>query len=68
MHDLLSFEFEKLRDKTIAYVDKMTLQINKDEALKTYSCLGGVHTWLTNMVKYYEVYKIVAPKQRNVKI
>lgn len=27
-----------------------------------------MYTWLKNMVRYYEVYKIVAPKQKNVKI
>lgn len=68
MHDLVYFELEKLKDRTIDFVAKVLSKISKEEAIKSYVCLGGVHTWLTNMIKYYEVYKIVAPKQRNVKI
>lgn len=39
-----------------------------EKATQAFGPLACLHTWLKNMGRYYEVYKIVAPKQKRVKM
>lgn len=65
---LFQFELTKLNNKTVEHVTKVVNNYTIDQATKAFGPLACMYTWLKNMARYYEVYKIVAPKQRNVKI
>ncbi|CAL6054637.1 Dynein_heavy chain [Hexamita inflata] len=66
--ELFNFNLDLLKDKTVEFVAQVIKKYTAEDAKKAFGPLESMYTWLKNMVRYYEVYKIVAPKQRNVKI
>lgn len=68
LSDIVNFNYDVLNDKTVNHTVKVLKKYTKEQARASFAALVCIYTWLTNIVGYYEVYKIVAPKQRNVKI
>lgn len=68
LSDIVNFNFEILNDKTVNHTVKILKKYTKEQAKASFAALVCIYTWLTNIVGYYEVYKIVAPKQKNVKL
>lgn len=66
--DLFNFQLDLLKDKTVDYCDKVIQKYTADQAKKAFGPLESLYTWVKNMVRYYAVYKIVAPKQKAVRV
>lgn len=62
LQDIVNFNYDVLNDKTIKHTVAVLKKYTKEQARASFAALVCIYTWLTNIVGYYEVYKIVAPK------